>query len=115
MMDRSISNLSAKNVINCMNGAFSDKWNDVSKRCGKEAQALQFDWGKPVDPEAVRRELSTGAFDTITIVHNETSTGTMNPLPEIMAVVREFPDVFSLVDMCSSFSARPVYIVDQGI
>jgi len=115
VMEGAIRNLTAKKVLNCMNGAFSDKWNDVSKRCGKEAQALQFDWGKPVDPEAVRRELSTGAFDTITIVHNETSTGTMNPLPEIMAVVREFPDVLSIVDMVSSFSALPVEKDELGI
>ena len=30
-------------VLNCMCGAFSDKWFDVSKKCGKEAVALQVD------------------------------------------------------------------------
>jgi len=36
-------------------------------------RGLKFDWGQPVDPEAVRRELSTGQYDAITIIHNETS------------------------------------------
>src|SRR5690606_34200049 len=65
--------------------------------------------------EAIRRELSTGEFDTITIIHNETSTGTMNPLAEIMAVVREFPEVLSIVDTVSSFSALPIEKDKLGI
>lgn len=115
VMEGAIRNLTAKKVLNCMSGAFSDKWTNVSSRCGKEAKGLQFEWGQPVDPEAVRRELATGEFDTITIIHNETSTGTMNPLAEIMAVVREFPEVISIVDTVSSFSALPIKKDELGI
>src|SRR6185437_503494 len=39
-MEGSVRNLTLKKVLNCMNGAFSDKWNDVAKRCGKAAGAL---------------------------------------------------------------------------
>ncbi|WOO42611.1 alanine--glyoxylate aminotransferase family protein [Rubellicoccus peritrichatus] len=115
VMEGSIRNLCAKKTLNCMSGAFSDKWFDVTKRCGKEAGALQFEWGEPVDPEAVRRELSTGAYDVITIIHNETSTGTMNPLKAIMDVVREFPDVISVVDTVSSFSVVSLPKDEWGI
>ena len=41
VMEGAVRNLVHKKVLNCMCGAFSDKWNDVSKRCGKEAEALQ--------------------------------------------------------------------------
>lgn len=105
VMEGAIRNLVAKKVLNICSGAFSDKWYDVSLRCGKEAAALRYDWGTPVDPEDVRRELATGQYDVVTLIHNETSTGTMNPLPEIMAVLREFPEVISVVDSVSSFSA----------
>ena len=115
VMEGSIRNVTRKRVLNCMNGAFSDKWFDVSTRCGLEATALKFDWGKPVDPAAVRAELATGAYDAITLVHNETSTGTMSPLGDIMAVVREFPDVISIVDTVSSFSALPIPKDELGI
>ncbi|MEX0330637.1 MAG: alanine--glyoxylate aminotransferase family protein [Puniceicoccaceae bacterium] len=115
VMEGSIRNLVHKKVLNVCSGAFSDKWFDVSKRCGKEAKALQYEWGTPVDPEDIRRELSTGEFDTITLIHNETSTGTMNPLPEIMAVLREFPDVISVVDSVSSFSAVKIAKDELGI
>jgi aspartate aminotransferase-like enzyme len=108
VMEGSIRNLVQKKVLNICSGAFSDKWFDVSQRCGKAAKALQYEWGTPVDPEDVRRELATGEFDAVTLIHNETSTGTMNPLPEIMAVVREFPEVMSIVDSVSSFSVLKI-------
>jgi aspartate aminotransferase-like enzyme len=115
VMEGSIRNLVHKKVLNVCSGAFSDKWLDVSQRCGKEAKALQYEWGTPVDPEDIRRELSTGDYDTITLIHNETSTGTMNPLAGIMAVIREFPDVVSVVDSVSSFTAVKIAKDELGI
>ncbi|MFH1498465.1 MAG: alanine--glyoxylate aminotransferase family protein [Verrucomicrobiota bacterium] len=104
-----------KKVLNCMNGAFSDKWNDVAKRCGKDAVALKFDWGQPVDPEAIRAELAQGGFDAVTLIHNETSCGCMSDLDALMAVLREFPDVISIVDTVSSFSVLPIKKDELGI
>ncbi|HTO04365.1 MAG TPA: alanine--glyoxylate aminotransferase family protein [Opitutus sp.] len=114
-MEGAVRNVTRKKVLNCMNGAFSDKWNDVSQRCGFAAGALKFEWGQPVEAEAVRRELSTGAYDVITLIHNETSCGCMSDLASIMAVVREFPDVISIVDTVSSFSAMPIKKDELGI
>ncbi len=115
IMEGSLRNVCARKVLNCMNGAFSDKWNDVARRCGKPATALKFDWGQPVDPEAVRAELSKGGYDCITIIHNETSCGCMSDLEAVMKVVREFPDVISIVDTVSSFSAVPIKKDELGI
>ena len=50
-----------------MCGAFSDKWLDVSKRCGKEAEALSVDWGSHIDPSALDKKLATGEFDLVTL------------------------------------------------
>jgi aspartate aminotransferase-like enzyme len=114
-MEGAIRNLVAKKVLCCMNGAFADKWNDVARRCGKQTTALKFEWGQPVDPEAVRRELATGAYDAITLIHNETSCGCMSDLPALMAVIREFPGVVSIVDTVSSFSALAIKKDELGI
>ncbi len=108
IMEGALRNVVKNRVLNCMSGAFSDKWFDVSKRCGKNASALQLDWGKAIKPEMVEAELSKGQYDAITLIHNETSTGTMNPLEEIMEVVRKFADVISVVDTVSSFSVLPI-------
>lgn len=108
VMEGAIRNLVQKKALNLCCGAFSDKWHDVTLRCGKEAEKIQVPWGKHICPEAVRDKLAEGGFDTVTLVHNETSTGVMNPLAEIAAVVNEFPDTLLVVDAVSSLSAVPV-------
>ena len=104
-----------KKVLNLCCGAFSDKWYGVAKSCGKEAEKIQVEWGEAIDPEAVRAKLAEGGFDTVTLVHNETSTGVMNPLKEIAAVVKSFDDVLLVVDTVSSFSAVPTPMDEYGI
>ncbi len=107
IMEGAIRNTVTKKVLNCCGGAFSDKWFDVSKRCGKDAEALQVEWGQPILPEQVDAKLASGQFDAVTLVHNETSTGVMNPLAEIAEVVRRYEDVILIVDTVSSFSVVP--------
>lgn len=115
IMEGALRNVTQKAVLNCGNGAFSDKWFDVAKRCGKDAEFLQFDWGKPVDPEALDKALATGKFDSVTIIHNETSTGTMTDIAAVMDVVKKYPDVISIVDTVSSFSTLPIKKDELGI
>src|SRR5208282_1777298 len=105
VMEGAVRNLVRKRVLNCMCGAFSDKWLDVSKRCGKEAEALQVPWGSPIRPEQVEAKLATGQFDAMTLIHNETSTGVMSSIVEIAALKKKFPDVMFIVDAVSSMSA----------
>ena len=45
VMEAAIRNLVGKKVLCCMCGAFSDKWLDVSQRCGKSAEGLKAEWG----------------------------------------------------------------------
>ncbi|MBP7951234.1 MAG: alanine--glyoxylate aminotransferase family protein [Verrucomicrobiales bacterium] len=115
VMEGSIRNLVAKKVLNCCCGAFSDKWHDVSLACGKQAEKIQVPWGQPILPELVDEKLATDGFDTVTLVHNETSTGVMSPLKEIAAVVRKHPGVLLVVDTVSSFSAVPTPFDELGV
>jgi aspartate aminotransferase-like enzyme len=115
VMEASIRNLVERGVLSCMCGAFSDKWFDVAKRCGKNAEPLQVDWGKHIDHKEVERQLGTGKFDTVTLIHNETSTGVMNPLGEICCVLAKYPDVALIVDTVSSFGGIKIEMDALGI
>jgi aspartate aminotransferase-like enzyme len=115
VMEGALRNLVAKKVLNCMCGAFSDKWFDVSKRCGKDAEALQVPWGSPIRAEQINACLATGQFDALTLIHNETSTGTMSPLAEIAALKRKYPEVMFIIDAVSSLSATPINFDELGI
>jgi aspartate aminotransferase-like enzyme len=115
VMEGALRNLVAKKVLNCMCGAFSDKWFDVSKKCGKEAEALQVPWGSPILAEQIDARLATGQFDALTLIHNETSCGVMSPLAEIAALKRKYPDVQFIVDAVSSMTAVPLNFDALGI
>lgn len=115
VMEGAIRNVVSKKVLNCMCGAFSDKWFDVSKKCGKQAEALQVEWGSPIRAEAVDKQLATGQFDAITLIHNETSTGVMSPLADIAALKKKYPDVMFIVDAVSSMTAVPLNFDELGI
>jgi aspartate aminotransferase-like enzyme len=108
VMEGAIRNLARQRVLCCMCGAFSDKWLEVARRCGKEAEPLQVEWGQAIDHKALDARLATGKFDTVTLIHNETSTGVMNPLPEICCAMAKYPEVALIVDSVSSFSAVPI-------
>lgn len=116
VMEGSVRNLvGTGKVLNCMCGAFSDKWLDVSKKCGKDAVALQVEWGQPIRGEQLRAALSAGGFDAVTLIHNETSTGVMSNIREIAEVMREFPETLLIVDSVSSFSVVPLPMDELGI
>jgi aspartate aminotransferase-like enzyme len=115
VMEASIRNLVSRGVLCCMCGAFSDKWLDVARRCGKNAESLQVDWGKHIDHRDIDLKLATGKFDTVTLIHNETSTGVMNPLPEICCTLAKYPEVVLVVDTVSSFSGMKIDMDALGI
>jgi aspartate aminotransferase-like enzyme len=106
--EAAIRNCVRERVLCCMQGAFSDRWLKVAESNGKQAVPLKVEWGKAITAEMVDRELSKGGFDAITVVHNETSTGVMNRLDEIAAVLRKYPDVSFLVDAVSSMSGTRI-------
>jgi aspartate aminotransferase-like enzyme len=110
----------ARNGVRCrclclVNGAFSERWHEVVLANGKEADALEAPWEKAIRPEQVDERLRTGDYDAVTVVYNETSTGLLNPVPEIAAVVRKYPDVMLLVDTVSVAGGIEIRADDWGL
>lgn len=111
LQEAAIRNCSSKRVLNCVNGAFADRWREVTEGNGKPNDVLSFEWGQPVTPGAVADRLQDGEFDAVTIVHNETSTGVTSPIREIAQAVRRIPggeDIMILVDSVSGLSGAPL-------
>jgi aspartate aminotransferase-like enzyme len=115
VMEGAARNLVRKRCATFGNGAFSTKWHDVTVRCGLEADLFTAEWGRPITAEMVDAALSTGKYDAMTVVHNETSTGVMSPLEEIAGVMKRYPDVSFIVDTVSSMSAVPIDVSALGI
>lgn len=107
-MEGAVRNFSAKRVLSCACGAFSERWHEIALENGKEADRLSAEWGQPNRPEAVDRALATGKYDCLTVVYNETSTGVMNPIEGIAQVMRKYPDVTFCVDAVSAMAGLKI-------
>jgi len=83
-------------------GSFGDRWHEIALSNGIQADLFKSQPGTVTKPEMVDAALKTGKYDLVTITHNETSTGVMNPLDEISRVMKKYPDVIFCVDAVSS-------------
>jgi aspartate aminotransferase-like enzyme len=71
--------------------------------------------GKPTTPEMVDEALATGKYDLVTITHNETSTGIMNPVKEISDVIKKYPEVLFAMDTVSSLGGVKIPFDEWGV
>lgn len=115
MMEGAVRNCVARRCLNCVCGAFSKRWHEITLANGKEADALEVEWGQAILPEMVDEKLATGRYDAIALVHNETSTGVMNPLGEIAEVMKRYPDIIFMVDAVSSMAGVKIEVDKLGI
>lgn len=115
LMEAAVRNSVKRGCANFICGAFSERWHRITDACGLPCEPFRVEPGQAVKPDLVRKALKSGDYDALTIVHNETSTGVMNPVVSIADVVREFPDVLFLVDMVSSMASVKVEVDNLGI
>src|ERR1700720_2043335 len=107
IMESAVISTAAASVLALTNGAFSERWHAISRGAGKATDRLSAPWGEAIDPDLVRGALRRKRYDAVTLVHNETSTGVMNPLAEIARAIREESDALVLVDAVSSLGGAP--------
>jgi len=109
VMEASVRQASTKKILNTVCGAFSKRWHQVTNANGVPCDKVEVPMGQAVTPELVDEGLSKGDYDAITVVMNETSTGLMNPVAEIAAMVHEkYPDVLILVDAVSCMAGTKI-------
>ena len=99
-------------VLSVSIGAFGDRWANIAREFGAEVVALDIEWGKAADPEAIRQAImSNPDVSAVMVTHNETSTGVTNDLGTISKVVKESGKLL-LVDAISSLSSIDLPVDD---
>src|SRR5271170_3003460 len=104
-------------VLSLVQGVFSERWAKIAGAYGAQVERIVVDAGQAIDPAAVREKLSADskkAIKAVTITHNETSTGVINDLEQIVAAVKEHGAI-SIVDAVTSFGAAPLPIDKWGV
>ncbi len=100
-------------------GYFSESWAKMAKDLGIEVRTLAADWRRGIDMAALRAALiddSGHAIKAVCVVHNETVTGMMIPLPEVRAALdaTQHPALF-LADTISSLGSLDFRMDEWGI
>ena len=112
-------------ILHTVCGAFSERWAGISRACNKVVETVEVPFGKAITPELLAEKLRQrqsasslreSALDAVTLTHNETSTGVMNPLKDLCDTVKRVqPDAFIFVDAVSSFGGSVITPDEWGI
>jgi len=100
-------------VFSC--GNFGNRWFAMAEDNNVPADKFEVEWGLPNTAESVDQVLATDKYDLITVTHNETSSGVMNPVEEIAKVVKKYPEVIFCVDAVSSLGGAKIEVDKWGI
>lgn len=95
-------------------GYFGERLAEVAERCGATVARVAGEWGRPLDPEALRRACAEHQPKVVAAVHAETSTGVLQPVEPLVAAAHEHGALLVL-DTVTSLGGCPVAIDDWGV
>jgi aspartate aminotransferase-like enzyme len=99
----------------CSIGSFGDRWADIAAAYGVEPVRLEVPWGEALDPEDVDRVLAEHPeIEKVCVTHNETSTGVVNDMRAIAAVVKGRGKLLA-VDSVSGAGIMPLPVDELGL
>ena len=115
LMEGAIRSCTLKRAAVFSVGAFGNRWFEMARNNNVPADLFEVEWGTATTPEQVDEVLATGKYDLITITHNETSTGLMNPVEAIADVVKKYPEVVYCLDTVSSMGGTRIEVDKLGV
>ncbi len=101
-------------VVVCVNGVFGTRMSDIVGRLGGRLIRVDAEWGRAVDPEAVRDAMRGKGPKILAVVHAETSTGVCTPLEALSKIADDAGALF-LVDTVTSLAGMEVDVDKWGI
>jgi len=95
-------------------GQFGLLMREIMKRVGAEVTEFAVELGQPLDLDRLRAEAARVRPKALTLVHNETSTGSTYPAAEVGAIARAAGALF-LLDTVSSIAGLDVRTDEWGV
>jgi len=116
-MDATVSNLFSKGdkVIVCSAGKFGERWAEIAKAYGLDADVLAVPYGQVVTPQQVETALAKEpATKGVFVQASETSTGAAHDVRAMAAAVSKTPAIF-VVDAITGLGTMPLDIDGWGL
>lgn len=95
-------------VLSLVNGAFSERFSEISVGCGFPTDLWEIEWGTAHDTDDLARRLDDEQYDAITLSQSETSTGALQDLARIAEIAAEHPKTMLLVDSVTGIGGAEV-------
>ena len=108
LMEGGVRNAVKSRLLCLINGAFSKRFHKAAVNSGIACDKLEIEFGQAHTPEMLEDALKKAHYDTVSVVHSETSTGVLNPIKELTEVARASGDVVMVIDTVSSMAAAPI-------
>lgn len=115
LMEAAVRNAASGRVLSLVNGAFSGRFAKIARLCGLEVDEVAVEWGGHHTPDQLADALESGTYDAVTVVHSETSTGALQDLPALAAVVADHPETLLLVDSVTGCGGAELRTDEWGL
>jgi aspartate aminotransferase-like enzyme len=76
-------------VLSVVNGAFSVRFANIARACGRETDVMEVPWGDTVEMTQLEDRLRMRRYAAVTVVHSETSTGALTDVRSATRLARE--------------------------
>jgi aspartate aminotransferase-like enzyme len=114
-MEAALTNAGGDKMLIVSNGLFGERWGRAAARLNLNHRVMNIGWGTPYDPAEIRRTMNFGKFESLVVVHGETSTGMLNPLEPIHEMLQDWPEVLLIVDAVATLGGADVKMDALGI
>jgi alanine-glyoxylate transaminase/serine-glyoxylate transaminase/serine-pyruvate transaminase len=96
-------------MLVCVNGVFGGRMADVASRAGAQVTTIEQPFGEIFSTDQIAEAVQRVKPKVVGIVHAETSTGALQPLPDISKIVHE-AGALLLADTVTSLGGTPVEV-----
>ena len=98
----------SRSILVIQNGVYGERISKMADAYQMDKHTMNYGWGKPPQLEEVEQALKdNSSIEVIAMVHHETTTGLLNPLPEIAALAKQY-DKRLVVDCISSLGGDDI-------
>ncbi len=101
-------------VVIGVNGVFGGRMAEVASRCGANVTRVEAEWGRIIEPAQIAAALDGRRPKLVGVVHAETSTGALTPIPEIARLAHD-AGALVLIDTVTSLAGCDVALDAWGV
>ena len=101
-------------AIVCVNGTFSERMAIIAERTPARVTRVEAPYGRPVDPDDVRKAAHGKKIKVLGVVHGESSTSVAHNLDTFRAVADEIGALL-VVDCVSTLAGMPIHADRQRL